>query len=327
MWSIVFCLLMYQEPVVTKTVVLETRGELFPDPRPTRLKHAFDNSWIVANNHSVWHFNPDGSLRLTFGGEGQGPNEYKYITTLHWNGEFYWVVDGRGGKLTKIDENGEYISRTGAMLQNLEPLLGKTWALVMDEIGSKENMQPLVFQEVDLVEGYQKSPRRFHRLSKEVVDLGYNFKGHFIVTDGDLLYILDQLSPDLKAYDPMTYQLAKTFTLRIPGFSQSPTKFFNTRAGTQKEFADWWFSFSRFIGMRKLDSGFAVAFTAPDPESEKTGLVTICKVDNHGKNPRVKTIPESHVLGSLGDEFLIFTAKDEDEQDDLVYAVDFYAWQ
>ncbi len=63
----------------------------------------------MSNRISV--FEPDGTIRLTFGGEGEGPGEFRSLSRIYARGDSLFAFDARGGRLSVFDTDGEYLGQ------------------------------------------------------------------------------------------------------------------------------------------------------------------------------------------------------------------------
>ena len=316
-------LLGFHPPAVSRKMTLDTGGRLLLIDLPTSARLARDGSIVIATAHQVWHFNEDGSLMNRFGRNGQGPNEYQFITSVLWDGSRYWVGDGNTLTTSEIDGRGDFVKKHSYYHYFLYRLGNETFALNAG-IRFQKKERPAMIVPVDFRTG-KASGRGFHQLSQEVVDLKYNFTDHFVEADTRHFYVLDQLVPKVKVYDRGSQKQTAEIDLKLPGFVHAPHQFIkDPRKISRRTWRTWWASFSKFTGMAKLDSGFVVAYEVGDPDDEAETQLALCKLDEAGRNPVSIQLPQAYFLGGAGNQAAVMSVKEQNHE--VGNEVSFFQW-
>lgn len=64
---------------------------------------------VHGNEQVVRRFGPDGRLLRVFGGNGEGPGEFRGPSSLGWIGDSLWVADSRTGRFSVFSAGGDFI--------------------------------------------------------------------------------------------------------------------------------------------------------------------------------------------------------------------------
>ncbi|MDJ0839070.1 MAG: hypothetical protein QNK37_21320 [Acidobacteriota bacterium] len=310
-------------PMLTRTVVLSTDDPEILNQRPTKVKLLDDGSFLIATRQSVYHFEPDGRKRLTFGRQGQGPNEYQAITAAVWDGRQYWVSDGPSYSMTRVDNDGVQVKREPVFLWNYFYHDGQLWAVNKKSVNQELKNQPNVIQELDVNTG-EPLGKPFHKLATEIVNLGYNFSIHHMSADDRNIYILDQLNPEITAYDRQTRAEVRRIPLRLPYFVQAPGTVVTPRKVGLTRWKAWLKSFSRILGLARLSKGYAVLYETPHPTEPGEYSTILCMLDEDGRKSRYMVGEDWRLLGARNDEAAILTARDNEETGEFDMIVRYY---
>jgi len=54
-------------------------------------------------------FAPDGTLRTTIGGRGDGPGEFQNVVTIGWVADTLWILDANGYRFSQFTADGEFL--------------------------------------------------------------------------------------------------------------------------------------------------------------------------------------------------------------------------
>lgn len=54
-------------------------------------------------------FAPDGSIRTTIGGRGDGPGEFQNVVTIGWVADTLWLLDGNGYRFSQFTADGKFL--------------------------------------------------------------------------------------------------------------------------------------------------------------------------------------------------------------------------
>ena len=100
--------------------------------------HIFSGKYIIVSN-KLYFFNTTGSFLSSLNRQGRGPEEYLHLTDAYIDRENnIYVLDKRGRKILKYDENGEYLltMKTGLIGLSFTKLNDDVWAIYC---GSEKN--------------------------------------------------------------------------------------------------------------------------------------------------------------------------------------------
>lgn len=311
---------------LTSETRLENAGMYLSQVDYNRLRLFEDGSVIAMTKYHVWHWNQDGSLRNRFGGKGEGPGEFSFVGEVHWDGEFYWVIDGRRLVSSVFDHQGRFLFSQALFVRQFVPINNRLFAVDISEYNPFQKNYPPVLRELDYsIHGEQivlgNQGLRFRKVTERQAELRFNFKLIWAVRQNDTYYVMDQISNRIWVYSPpaLAAEAAvgpdKPFEpdyLELPlrGYVPPPEQFEPKRS--RIESLIWWKSWSRINFFGRAGEDFVVGYEMPNPENPKESLQAIQRVAVDGRLLGPELLTEGILVGVMDDQAWIF----EEEEDE-----------
>jgi len=265
-----------------------------------RLGFAADGSFLGVGAHSVWHWDRQGRYLGHFGGRGEGPGEFVYISDALWDGTHYWVIDGGRQVSSVFDSRGRFLFHQSLYFRQLIQCENQLFALNLeglrpDILDYPPVVLPITYQITDRELLVDAVGPAFRKITPRQRDFRLNFKLVWVVGEELRFLVVDQLEPKISVYTAGTREveqrtpLLQSFT--PPSIPMQLTNWVEPPAGLAKnqmspeESRRWWYSFSRinFFGRTADGKYYVVAYESPDPDDPMSGIQWIQVLGLDGK--------------------------------------------
>ena len=312
----VFCLvvcLLQQVFVPADTVTLQTGGRYISKAERSRVN--VDGTYTLLSEHRVFHFASDGTMRAQFGAKGNGPGEFNLVYDVFWTGSYFLATDSRRRDVSYFDPDGNFLKRDTVKIQNLLLFGDQGYLVLLDRIKAKEPAISLVTLTGELA--LQQAGPYFHDQLPEVSRFLFNFSSVLLATQGDRLYVVDEMRPDVTVYDQQGVRLS-SFQAALKYYVRPQTMW--DERWSRKQILRHIFAFSRIHRIGATDQGLVVVYHVPDPEDPDTTRVLMTLVGYSGETlDREPRVLKGHFLGTQGNLAHVL-----EEQDDFNYVVHRY---
>jgi len=259
-----------------KTISVDSGGHLFEYPQCSEVQS--DGSFVVVNDHKVFHFSQDGALIRKMGAKGNGPGEFVMAYEAFWNGITYMVIDNRRRDLSFFTPSGDFIKREPILARHFY-FLGKRTLMVDSALifEKKPAICPIRISDELVIE---PDGVPFHAVIPGIEQLGYNFSNiHATLHDGHL-YVMDELSAEITRYN-LDFKKESTIAPQIQGFVTPPTSWPTDVSNHKRRLLIN--TFSRIQRLGSIDAGLVIGYCLPDPEDPNDQFKNVIVVDSKGK--------------------------------------------
>lgn len=313
------------EPV--STIQVENFGRYLPDVTYTRAFLAKDNTFLVTSSYHVWHWDAQGKLINVFGGKGEGPGEFLFVGTTHWDGTHYWALDAMNAKSSIFDKEGRFLKQAPFSFRQFVPTEDELFILDYSAVNTIAGNFPQVLHKVDYAISPQGdlSVRKVEPSSKRVTalqkDFSYNFKLVWMVREGENYLVVDQLEPKIRIYSPEAIARENQAGDKQPFEPTSmnlqarqwvePIKL-PTNPSNERTYIEWWWSWSRINYFGKAGDDYILAYEKPDPNDPAAAIQIIQRIGKDGRALGDTLTLEGFVMGVRDNQVYVFKESDSE---------------
>jgi len=330
-----FGLSLVVDPVVE--VKLENYNRYLPQATYNRVFLGKDDTFIALTNYQVWHWNAQGEVIAQFGAKGEGPGEFVWAGQVHWDGEYYWVIDSKSLSSSVFDRQGKYLDRKPVYFRQFVPVQDELFILDFSKVNQWDGNFPTTLQKITYrvdEDGLsvELTPLRFKKVSQRQKDFHYNFKLVWVARDGQDYLVVDQLEPKIWVYSPETIERERSTPEDRPFEPPyvnvqarrwvEPPKSMPGNIKSDKDFLYWWQSWSRINYFARAGETFIFAYEIPDEDDPSESLQVIQRIGRDGRAKGKPLILNGFIMGVRGDQVYLFD--EEDSEDGFSYYVRAY---
>lgn len=273
-----------------------------------------DGTFLILNKTTVLHFGNDGSLIRSLGRQGEGPGEFSFIYTALWDKKHYIVVDIER-KISLFDNNGHFLKsiRTNGSLAKVGWTGEEIYGFYISPQPQPTPYKGL-FNLTNITElATLEKLKMYHNTSNEIIRFSFNNENHWVSSNDDKQYVLDELLPLISIYDDEQKRI-RSIELELPFFVPAPEKWIDRKGKTQKQVLTWFFSWSRFAGLKVKSNKILVAYQSTD-DKEPTAPTTIISIlDHNGKLQEKARKTKSLFIGADKNYYYLFKTIDDEEK-------------
>lgn len=328
---ITFCLFVAMEPMdgnSYESIQVDNQGVYLNRLTYNNAKLAHDGSFLVFSQYHVWHWDRDGRLIQKLGGRGEGPGEFMGVSEVFWDGEHYWVIDGKRLSSTVFDKNGRYLFRQPQYYRQFVRAGERMFLLDYSRLDPASPVYAQVLHEMN----YAISDERldvdftgfsFKRISELQMKLQMNFKLVWIVPDGERLLVVDQLEPKIRIYDDAAIKAEDELSDKRPfepgfipiqtrGWVDPPEDGFKD-FHTNRDFLVWWNSWSRINYFGEIGDDFLVAYEVPREDQPEETLQAMQRISREGRIQNGPVYVKGYFMGTRDNRAYLFYPDEDDD--------------
>ena len=318
-------------------IKLENFNRFLPDASYNRVFLGKNDTYIALTNYQVWHWDAEGKVINQFGAKGEGPGEFVWAGQVHWDGDYYWVIDSKSLSSSVFDNHGKYMDRQPIYFRQFVPVGDELFILDFSKVNQFDGNYPQTLQKIEYrIDGrglsVEMTPLKFKKVSQRQKDFHYNFKLVWVVREGQDYLVVDQLEPKIWVYSPETIgRESKTpdnrpfeapFVNVQARLWVDPPKFVPGNLKNDKDFLYWWQSWSRVNYFANAGEDFIFAYERPDEKDPAESLQVIQRIGRDGRAKGEPLILSGVIMGVRKNQVYIF--KEEDTEDGYSYYVRAY---